>query len=65
MLFKALGIELSFRTKLCPRTLNLMAKLSLGINLQRYVDDYVSSRQSSWEKYFHLVEFVHNKMSMF
>jgi len=38
MLFKALGIELSFKTKLCPRTLNLMAKLSLGIINQIFKD---------------------------
>jgi hypothetical protein len=31
------------------------------LNLKKYVDDYVSSRQSSWEKYFHLVEFVYDK----
>jgi hypothetical protein len=38
MLFKALGMELSFSTKLCPTTLNLMAKLSVGIINQTFKD---------------------------
>jgi hypothetical protein len=38
MLFKALGTKLCFNTKLCPTTLNLMAKLSLDIINQTLKD---------------------------